>query len=94
MPIVKCGEYWRAVYDGRYRFLIYTGEDKKSGAVISRKLLFDMTTDPMEVNDLSENPAHADNLRRLEVLLYEQRDLHDHYQPAILHLRHGFHLSH
>ncbi len=64
---------WRAVYDGRYRFLVYAGEDA-DGTLAQRRFLFDMTVDPMEANDLAEDPAYADDLRRLEALLPELRD--------------------
>lgn len=72
---------WRAVYDGRYRFLVYAGKDEKSSAITVRRLLFDMMADPMETNDLSEDPAHADNMRRLEALLLEQRDIYS--EPVV-----------
>jgi arylsulfatase A-like enzyme len=64
---------WRAVSDGRYRFLIYAGKDEENGAIIVRRFLFDIKEDPMEANDLSEDRVHADNVRRLEALLIEQR---------------------
>jgi hypothetical protein len=65
---------WRAVYDGRYRFLAYAENDKEGDAIVRRNLLFDMREDPMESNDLSAVPAHAENVKRLESLLHEQRD--------------------
>ncbi len=65
---------WRAVYDGRYRFLIYTGKDEANDAIILHKFLFDMTEDPMERDNLADDPAHADTIKRLEALLYRMRD--------------------
>jgi len=67
---------WRAVYDGRYRFLIYARKNEKNDSVMVRRFLFDMQEDPMEANDLSEDQAHTDNVRRLEALLIEQRDIY------------------
>jgi arylsulfatase A-like enzyme len=65
---------WRAVYDGRHRFLAYAGHDEETGSVVRRNLLFDMKEDPMESNDLAADPGHAKEMKRLESLLYEQRD--------------------
>lgn len=67
---------WRAVYDGRYRLLAYAGQEKPDAEIVQRRFLFDMTEDPMELNDLSEDPSHADHVRCLESLLHEQRGAH------------------
>ncbi len=66
---------WRAVYDGRYRFLAYAGQDEEGGAIVKRNLLFDMNEDPMEAKDLATDPNQARNMERLESLLIEQRDI-------------------
>lgn len=65
---------WRAVYDGRYRFLLYIGQDEAGGPIVLRKLLYDVKADPMETTDLSAEPSYVDELTRLEALLIELRD--------------------
>ncbi len=65
---------WRAVYDGRYRFLAYAGKDEKSGMIVRRNFLFDMKEDPIEATDLSADPDHVGHMERLESLLLNQRD--------------------
>jgi hypothetical protein len=67
---------WRAVYDGRYRLLAYAGQEEPDAEIVRRRLLFDMEEDPMELDDLSEEPAHVENVRRLDTLLYEQRNVY------------------
>jgi arylsulfatase A-like enzyme len=67
-------ENWRAVYDGRYRFVVYADRAGEGAPLVCRKLLFDLHDDPLEARDLSANPAHADNMARLEALLYALRD--------------------
>lgn len=67
---------WRAVYDGRYRFLAYADHDDASGAVVRRHLLFDMQEDPDEAKDLSTAPSHTKDMQRLQAMLYEQRDVY------------------
>lgn len=68
---------WRGVYDGRYRFLAYADYDEKSQRMVKRKLLFDLTQDPIEANDLSQNPAYAETLSRLEAQMHELRTFYD-----------------
>lgn len=68
---------WRAVYDGRYRLLAYAGYDETDDTIVRRKLLFDMLEDPVEANDLSRDPVHAETVRRLESLLCELRNQYD-----------------
>lgn len=65
---------WRAVYDGRYRFLAYAGDDKERGTIVRKNFLFDMQEDPLEANDLSAAPGHVSTMERLESLLLDQRD--------------------
>jgi arylsulfatase A-like enzyme len=66
---------WRAVYDGRYRYLAYAGRDEGGGTTVRRNLLFDMEEDPMEAHDLSDDPDYAGHTELLESLLIEQRDI-------------------
>ncbi len=67
---------WRAVYDGRYRFLAYADHDEESSAVVRKNLLFDLKEDSIEANDLSTDHHYAGHMERLESLLIEQRDIH------------------
>jgi arylsulfatase A-like enzyme len=67
---------WRAVYDGRYRYLAYAGHDEDGDMIVRRDLLFDMNEDPMEAHDLSDDPKYAGHMERLESLLIEQRDVY------------------
>ncbi len=64
---------WRAVYDGRYRYLAYAGHDEAGGTIVRRNLLFDISEDPMEAHNLSDDPGYAGHMARLEWLLLEQR---------------------
>jgi arylsulfatase A-like enzyme len=66
---------WRAVYDGRYRYLAYAGHGEDGGTSVRKNLLFDMKEDPMEAHDLSDDPGYADHVERLESLLIKQRDI-------------------
>jgi arylsulfatase A-like enzyme len=65
---------WRAVYDGRYRLLLYAGYDEANDVIVRRRMLFDVQADPMETRDLAGDPAHATEVARLESLLIELRD--------------------
>ena len=56
-------ECWlRMVFDGRYKYVLSDGY---------RPMLFDLETDPNEFNDLGDDPAHEEERRRLEHLLFE-----------------------
>lgn len=55
----------RAVTDGRWKLITYP----KAG----RTQLFDLFSDPHEINDLGESPNHAETRARLRVLLEEQQ---------------------
>lgn len=50
------------VYDGRWKYV---------HAETMRPMLFDLKTDPGEVNDLGADPAHADQIKRLRELHFE-----------------------
>jgi len=65
---------WRAVCDGRYRFLAYAGYDEANGTIVRKKLLYDMREDPLEIHDLSGLSSHAKDIQRLEALMYRLRD--------------------
>jgi arylsulfatase A-like enzyme len=65
---------WRAVCDGRFRYLVYAGRDGETGVCTPRRLLYDIVADPIEAHDLAADPAYAADLTRLDGLLREQRD--------------------
>ena len=67
---------WRAVYDGKYRYLAYAGIDAGTGTFSKKNLLYDLEADPIELNDLSGDPHFKDEINRLESLLWKQRDVY------------------
>ena len=65
----------RSVKDQRYKLIEYK-------SAITKTQLFDLQSDPWELNDLSENPAHAETLAALQALLQEKRlEWHDTDHP-------------
>lgn len=57
----KDGFEWRAIRDRRYTYARYLRDD--------RELLFDNVKDPIQANDLVENPAHHDRLLAMRTQL-------------------------
>jgi arylsulfatase A-like enzyme len=55
----------RAVRDGKWKLHVYPP--------INHRLLFDLTTDPHELTNLAEDPAHADDLKRMQELMESWR---------------------
>lgn len=65
----------RAVIDGPHKLILYPAD--------RTVMLFDLTADPLEMNDLSKDPAMQDTLRRLFRKLMELRAIHgDPYDPS------------
>ncbi|MGL4608458.1 MAG: sulfatase-like hydrolase/transferase [Trueperaceae bacterium] len=67
-------ENWRAVYDGRYRYIIYAGYDTTGSTLVQKHFLYDIQEDPFEANDLSDHPTYVEEQVRLKDLLYKLRD--------------------
>lgn len=55
----------RMVCESRYKLILYPQ--------VGRRQLFDLAADPDELHDLADDPAHADERRRLEGLLTDWR---------------------
>jgi arylsulfatase A-like enzyme len=54
----------RAIRDDRFKLIVYPE--------INRQQLFDLTSDPEEINDLSDNPSYR---QRMESLLAELKEM-------------------
>ena len=61
----KDGYEWRAVRDKSYTYARYL--------VDSKELLFNHAEDPLQVNDLSDDPAFADVKQRMKSFMEQQR---------------------
>ncbi len=55
----------RAVRDDRWKLIVYPK--------INRVQLFDLKTDPHEIDDLADAPQHRDRIERLMTLLAAQQ---------------------